>query len=316
MGENSGISWTGDTWNPTTGCDRVSAGCDRCYALTTAARMKAMGVAAYQKDGNPATSGPGFGLTMHPDRLDIPLRKKRPRLYFTNSMSDLFHKDITDEFIADVFAVMACSPRHTFQMLTKRHGRMRSLLNRADWPDLVDVAIRRLMMTGRVTEAVAAQAPSLHDGPLPNLWLGVTVEDQAAADLRLSVLLRTPAAVRWASVEPLIGEVSLTNLNPGADVYVDALAGVTYDHGPDGVRHHAGLDWVVVGGESGAGARPMQRGWIDKIISDCSAGDVPVWTKQAGKVLAAQMGLAGKGDKPSEPLWPSSWVQEFPRESR
>src|SRR5580704_10721215 len=125
----TGISWTEETWNPATGCDRVSPGCDRCYALTMAKRLKGMGQAKYQRDGDPKTSGPGFGLTVHPDALDLPRHWRKPRKVFVNSMSDLFHKDVPSEFIARVFAVMAACPQHTFQVLTKRHARMRSLLN-------------------------------------------------------------------------------------------------------------------------------------------------------------------------------------------
>ena len=126
---STGISWTGETWNPTTGCDRVSSGCDHCYAMTMAKRLKGMGQAKYQRDGDPKTSGPGFGLTVHRDALTLPLRWRKPRKVFVNSMSDLFHADVPAEFIARVFAVMAACPQHTFQVLTKRHARMKSLLN-------------------------------------------------------------------------------------------------------------------------------------------------------------------------------------------
>ena len=119
MSTNSAIEWCDATWSPTTGCDRVSPGCDNCYALTLAKRLKAMGSAKYQRDGNPRTSGPGFGLTTHDDALDLPLRWRKPRRVFVNSMSDLLHKDVSDEFIARVWAVMAATPQHVFQILTK-----------------------------------------------------------------------------------------------------------------------------------------------------------------------------------------------------
>lgn len=123
------IEWTDETWNPTTGCDRISPGCDHCYALTMAARLKGMGSAKYQNDGDSRTSGPGFALTVHPDTLDAPMRWRKPRKVFVNSMSDLFHQDAPDDFIAHVFAVMALTPHHTYQVLTKRPQRMADLLN-------------------------------------------------------------------------------------------------------------------------------------------------------------------------------------------
>jgi hypothetical protein len=140
----SSIEWTDTTWNPTTGCDRVSPGCDRCYALTMAKRLKAMGSAHYQRDGNPATSGPGFGVSVHPDAVNEPLRWRKPRRVFVNSMSDLFHKDIPDEYIAQVFAVMAATPQHTYQILTKRHGRMRLGAG-----DRGEIAVAQLFVVGR-----------------------------------------------------------------------------------------------------------------------------------------------------------------------
>ena len=140
MADKTGISWTDATWNPTTGCDRVSPGCDNCYALTMAARLKGMGSAKYQRDGDPRTSGPGFGVSVHPDTLWQPLRWRKPRRVFVNSMSDLFHAEVPDSYIAEVFAVMACAPQHQFQVLTKRHARMRSLLNSQRFADAVNVA--------------------------------------------------------------------------------------------------------------------------------------------------------------------------------
>jgi len=178
------IQWTagddgskGMTWNPTTGCDKVSAGCDNCYALTMAKRLKAMGQARYQTDGDPRTSGPGFGLTMHPDSLDAPLHWRKPRRVFVNSMSDLFHPKVTDEFIADVWAVMAAGGRHTFQVLTKRAPRMQALLNSERFGDLFDAAVGRL-------------DGGTYPWPLPSVHLGVSVEDQEQADARIWRLQR------------------------------------------------------------------------------------------------------------------------------
>ncbi len=280
------IEWTrgddgspGETWNPTTGCDRVSAGCDNCYALTLAKRLKAMGSAKYQRDGDPRTSGPGFGLTTHDDALDLPLRWRKPRRVFVNSMSDLFHKDVSDEFIGSVFDVMARTPQHIYQILTKRHGRMRSLLNR--WAD-DDWTWRRndAMWCGPLR------------GPLPNVHLGVSVEDQKHAGLRIEALRETPAAVRFLSCEPLIAPVNLDR-----HLYDHALTGV-----PSGDLH-----WVIVGGESGPGARPLELGWVRSIVNQCRDAGVPVFVKQLGSRWAG----SGKGGDMD--AWPADLrVREFP----
>lgn len=187
MADGSSIEWTEATWNPTTGCDRVSAGCDNCYALTLSKRLKAMGAAKYQNDGDPRTSGPGFDLTTHPDALDVPLRWHQPRLVFVNSMSDLFHARVPLAFIRDVFDVMASTPQHTYQVLTKRSLRLRRAAGSLDWP--------------------------------PNVWMGVSVED-ASQLKRLDDLRAVPAAVRFLSAEPLLGPlhrlaapIDLTGIN-------------------------------------------------------------------------------------------------------
>lgn len=258
MGDKSSIEWTNATWNPTTGCDKVSPGCDNCYALTLAPRLKAMKSAHYQTDGNPKTSGPGFGIAMHPDALDKPLRWQRPRKIFVNSMSDLFHSGVTDEFIAQVFAVMMLAQQHTFQVLTKRPARMRSLLNNTAFKAMVSSAVGDL-------PPHANQYP--HDSltmawPLPNVWLGTSVEDQDRANLRIPQLLDTPAAVRFLSMEPLLDHVSLF-----ANTRIDT-----------GVL----VDWVIVGGESGPGARPMRPSWVRGLRDECVAYDIPFFFKQWG----------------------------------
>ncbi|HSV64638.1 MAG TPA: phage Gp37/Gp68 family protein [Mycobacteriales bacterium] len=172
MADRSPIEWTQATWNPTTGCDRVSVGCDHCYALTLAARLKAMGSGKYQHDGDPRTSGPGFALTVHPAALDVPRRWRAPRMIFVNSMSDLFHAKVPLTFVRDVFAVMADTPQHTYQMLTKRAHRLRRVADRLDWPS--------------------------------NLWMGVSVENAEALE-RVEDLRNVPSAVRFLSCEPLLG---------------------------------------------------------------------------------------------------------------
>ena len=172
MADGSAIEWTEATWNPTTGCDKMSAGCDNCYALTLSKRLKAMGAAKYQVDGDPRTSGPGFGITLHPDALEIPYRWRQPRVVFVNSMSDLLHAKVPVSFVRQVFDVMRHTPQHTYQLLTKRSLRLRRIANGLDWP--------------------------------PNVWMGVSVEnaDQLA---RVDHLRATPAAVKFLSAEPLLG---------------------------------------------------------------------------------------------------------------
>lgn len=254
------IEWTEETWNPTTGCDRVSPGCDHCYALTMAKRLKGMGAAKYQRDGDPKTSGPGFGITEHPDTLTAPMRWQKGRRVFVNSMSDLFHDGVSDEFIARVWAVMAATPQHTYQVLTKRHGRMRSLLSSTSFDLAVAEAWSRLGTT-----AGALDADHTPPYPLPNVWVGVSVEDQKRADLRIPALLQTPAAVRFLSCEPLLGRVDLIS-----------AANKTRDWQP------GGLGWVIAGGESGPGARPMHPEWVRFLREQCGASDVPFFFKQWG----------------------------------
>ena len=223
MGDKSAIEWTDATWNPTTGCDQVSPGCDHCYALTLAKRLKAMGQAKYQHDGDPRTSGPGFALTVHPDALDIPRGWRKPRTVFVNSMSDLFHPRVPDEFIADVFKVMADTSRHQYQVLTKRPKRAAALADQLPWSQ--------------------------------NIWLGTSLESDGYAD-RAEQLRRVPAAVRFLSCEPLIG--------PLTDLVLD------------------GIDWVIVGGESGPDARPMEAEWARAIRDLSQRVGVPFFFKQWG----------------------------------
>jgi protein gp37 len=175
MADRSAIEWTEATWNPTTGCDRVSSGCDNCYALTLAKRLKAMGAAKYQRDGDPRTSGPGFGVTVHPDALLLPYSWRTPKLVFVNSMSDLFHAKVPVAFIQEVLAVMAGTPQHTYQVLTKRALRLRRIAPQLELP--------------------------------PNVWIGVSVESAEHLD-RVDDLRRVPAAVRFLSCEPLLGSLN------------------------------------------------------------------------------------------------------------
>lgn len=223
MTTKTAIEWTEMTWNPTTGCDRVSPGCDHCYALTMAKRLKLAGAKAYQNDGDPRTSGPGFGLTLHPDRLNDPLKWRDPRVVFVNSMSDLFHAKVPFEFVQQVWATMAATPQHTYQILTKRPDRM-----------------------ARFSERLPL---------LPNVWLGTSVEDWDRLG-RLDQLGLVKAAVRFVSAEPLLGPLDLS-------FYLDTF------------------DWIIVGGESGPGARLCDLDWI-RDIRDQVVGHKAFFLKQLG----------------------------------
>lgn len=180
MGGSTTIEWTEVTWNPVTGCDRVSPGCDNCYALTLAKRLQAMGSPRYQNDGDPRTSGPGFGVACHEDLVDRPLHWRKPRLVFVNSMSDLFHPEVPDDFIGRVFDTMKAADRHTFQILTKRPQRVARMAEQLSWPS--------------------------------NVWMGVSVEDSRYG-FRIDHLRLTPSKVRFLSVEPLIGDVGELDLS-------------------------------------------------------------------------------------------------------
>ena len=239
MSDRSAIEWTGRTWNPVTGCDRASEGCDHCYALTLAKRLKAMGNPRYQVDGDPRTSGPGFGVTLHHDKLFEPLSWRRPRPVFVNSMSDLFHPRVPDEFIFQVFETMARAEHHVFQVLTKRHARLAAWTKR-NWRK-----------------------------PLPNVWLGVSIENQRWADRRIPKLLEAPAAVRFLSCEPLLGSVDLTEWL------------WEFPSNPSSAPHEA-LHWIIVGGESGPRFRRFNLDWARSLRDQCVSAGVPFFFKQVG----------------------------------
>jgi protein gp37 len=227
MANQSNIEWTEATWNPITGCSKVSAGCKNCYAERLAIRLQAMGNTRYRN---------GFKLTLHDDLIELPKHWRDPRLIFVNSMSDLFHEQVPAEFIRRLFSTMRACPQHTFQILTKRSTRLRRLASQFDWP--------------------------------ANVWMGVSVED-ARVFSRIDDLRRVPAAIRFLSCEPLIG----------------SLAGIDL----------TGIDWVIVGGESGWGARPMKIEWIDEIFRACRKQKVPFFFKQWGGVRKDLTGRTLRG---------------------
>jgi len=216
MPTRSNIEWTEMTWNPVTGCTKVSQGCKHCYAERMARRLEAMGSDRYHN---------GFEVTLHPDLLDVPRGWRQPRVVFVNSMSDLFHDDIPLAYIQRVFATMLDCPHHTFQVLTKRNERLAELAPKLPWPS--------------------------------NVWMGVSVEDSRVLN-RVKDLQRVPAAVRFLSLEPLIGPLEALPLE--------------------------GIHWAIVGGESGPKARPMRREWVTSIFRQCRAAHVPFFFKQWGGV--------------------------------
>ena len=226
MADGTRIEWTDATWNPVTGCTKVSPGCDRCYAERFAERFRGVDRHPYEQ---------GFDLRLHPDRLDVPRRWRKPRRIFVNSMSDLFHVGVPSVYVDRVFDVMEATPRHVFQLLTKRSGRMCRYL-RARYRDRM---------------------------PLAHVWIGVSVED-APRLARVGHLRKTPGAVRFLSLEPLLGPL------PGLDL--------------------AGIDWVIVGGESGPGARTMRPDWVRAIRDQCAREGVAFFFKQWGGVRPKSRG--------------------------
>lgn len=222
MAASSKIEWTEATWNPVTGCTKISSGCLNCYAFSLAKRLQAM--------GNPRYCN-GFKVTLHEDLLDQPLSWRKPRMIFVNSMSDLFHENISFKFIAQVFSTMEKAHWHTFQVLTKRSERLKELAPRLNWPS--------------------------------NVWLGVSVENKAAKH-RIEVLRNTPAAIKFLSCEPLIGDIGHLDLR--------------------------GIDWVIVGGESGPRARVMRPDWARSIRDECIRKNIPFFFKQWGGVNRKKTG--------------------------
>lgn len=227
MASQSSIEWTDATWNPVTGCSKVSAGCKFCYAERLALRLQAMGQPRYVD---------GFSVTLHHDLLDLPRRWRSPRRVFVNSMSDLFHEDVPLAFIRRVFQTMSECPQHIFQILTKRSGRLKDIAPALPWPE--------------------------------NVWMGVSVEDSRVLS-RIDDLIEVPATVRFLSCEPLIGPLDALPLD--------------------------GIDWIIVGGESGPAARPMRREWALSVLKQCQDNGVPFFFKQWGGVRRKATGRVLNG---------------------
>ena len=280
---DTSIEWATKVWNPLRGCSIVSAGCRSCYAMKQAHRFAGPG-GKYEgltkmSGGGPVWTGE---VRVVPEMLEAPLHWKKPQRVFVNSMSDLFHEDVPDSFIDQVFAVMALCSQHTFQVLTKRPQRAEDYLRSQATLNGIGDSIRRRSPTPAMSIAEAMRAfgievdPISRWWPLRNVWLGVSVEDQATADERIPLLLDTPAAVRWISAEPLLGQVDL----PGLFYYGTERSGGIV---PLRAKGHTMLDWVVAGGESGPKARPMHPDWARSLRDQCAAAGVPFLFKQWGE---------------------------------
>lgn len=338
------IEWTDATWNPLVGCSRVSKGCENCYAERVAHRgMSAQhrGLTVLGKKG-PRWTGEVRFLAA---KLAEPLGWKRPLRIFVNSMSDLFHEAVSNETIAAIFGVMAACPQHTFQVLTKRPERAREWFRWVDrsarFPGSDEVHDPRRLGVVLMHAQFACPHRALRDTdpifratwPLPNVWLGVSVEDQATADERIPTLLETPAALRWISFEPALGPVGFARwlARPGSSTACShcgawasaPCAPACPSRARRKVEHHGGLDWIVVGGESGPGARPFDLGWARSTVEACRAAGVPCFVKQLGarptpRKWTSPTGLVVtieslKGGDPNE--WPADLrVREWPGE--
>lgn len=332
MADGTGIEWTDATWNPVVGCAKVSAGCKNCYAMVDSLRvvrqLRAIvakrddggterqratlqayeGVLACNEDGELLPRWRG-NVRLMPERLDQPIRWQKPRRIFVNSMSDLFHDDVPFEFIAAVFGAMAAAPQHTFQVLTKRPARMLEFFEWVQSPDRHPETVGSspsLECAWQLLRSEARHHPEGVDGPvhkrgpetdaewpLANVDIGVSVEDQKSADERIPLLLQCPAAVRWLSMEPLLGAVDVApfvGFRHEDEWDADGVVLRNPDQRlPEAQRlpfHDPwvrGIDWVVVGGESGAAARPMHPEWVRSLRDQCVAAGVPFHFKQWGE---------------------------------
>ena len=294
------IEWThmpgyrGETWNPVTGCTKVSAGCKYCYAERNFPRP-------YARTGRKFTD-----IATYPERLDRPLRATKPRCYFVNSMSDLFHEDVPDEFIDQVFAVMALSPQHRFLILTKRPERMRAYLSFTTGAG--NVLTRVIRAAQQIQMPRGRHKPGGPSWPYRNVYLGVSVEDQATADERIPLLLDTPAAVRFVSYEPALGPVDLgpwifdaaTDMAMRGDPLAAALMRQSVEDGSGWMAPT--LDWIIVGGESGPKARPFDVQWARSTRDQCRAAGVAFFMKQ----------MSGTRKSAMPPIPDDLMIREFP----
>lgn len=285
MAESTGIEWTDATWNPVAGCTPISPGCRNCYAARMARRLESMGQAKYAGTAERRGSVDVFTghINLDPSSLEIPLRWRKPRRIFVNSMSDLFHPDVPFGFVDQVFAVMALTPRHTYQVLTKRPDRMLEYLG----IDRHAQAYRDGALLGSIHFDLARDDYAGPLNPLPNVWLGTSCEDQVRADDRIPYLLRCPAAVRFISAEPLLGPIDLCGHIPAYPCWDNGKPHWSREswQGPfaSAVHVHPQLDWVIAGGESGPLARPPHPDWFRSLRDQCVSAHVPFLFKQWGE---------------------------------
>lgn len=293
MAEHSSIEWTDATWNPITGCSVVSPGCTNCYAMKLAGtRLRhhpSRSALTIDTKAGPVWNG---RVRLNEQWIDQPLKWKRPRMIFVCAHGDLFHEDVPDSWIDRVFAIMALAPQHTFQVLTKRAERLHRYM--------LPFEQRRADSLGKLVLSLGYMDPlEALEWPLPNVWLGVSAEDQQRADERIPHLLATPAAVRFLSVEPLLGPIDLETAWHGENALDSECWGdcgwCEHGHPPlhncqrgkgDWRKGRSGLDWVIVGGESGSGARPMHPEWARSMRDQCASADVPFFFKQWGNWAA------------------------------
>ncbi len=314
MGDNANIEWTDFTWNVITGCSVKSSGCKNCYAMKLAGtRLQhhpSRAGLTTETSAGPVWNGE---VRFNEDWLDQPLRLKRSRKIFVCAHSDLFHESVPDEWIDKVFAIMALAPQHVFQVLTKRPERMREYLmglepNKAGsrWYNAIKGMFRYKGSTGQLGPDDTIPT---HLGPvLNNVWLGVSVEDQKAADERIPLLLQTPAAVRWISAEPLLGAIDLLRIKL-PDGYGRSAISALHDWYLT-PSYKVMLDWIVVGGESGPNARPMHTDWARSLRDQCASAGVPFLFKQWGEWAPRSGILTGGGTDfseidPSCTRWPN-----------
>jgi protein gp37 len=304
VSDGSKIQWTQATWNWVTGCTRISDGCNNCYIQTTPPFR-----IAHRKFNKPGI-GATTGVKLHSDRLAWPRRWRKPRKVFVNSLGDTFHEAVPTDLIAEAFAVMAACPQHIFQVLTKRHARMCSLLNR---PAFVEQVQERAAVMGVLAG---------WEWPLPNVHLGVSAENQKWYDIRVGALICTPAAVRWISAEPLLGPIDLGITDHRSHDRDDDGTGYGYicldcSTDDEDVRwfvydRPSSINWIVAGGESGPGARPCELEWLRSLLLQCALADIPYFCKQLGSDLGRQFGAGPKGGE-IEAFPDDLRIRQFPR---
>lgn len=305
----SKIEWTQHTWNPVTGCTKISAGCQNCYAENMARRFGG-------KDG--------FKVTLHPDKLDIPLKRKKPTIYFVCSMSDLFHEDIPDDFIISIFNTMANAHAlygHTFQVLTKRPERMQDIIKKIE----TGLSEQRKPIK---KENGWTEHTMTFSFPLQGIWLGVTAENQKEANSRIPVLLDIPAVLRFVSVEPMLEKIAIHQYLNRFDCPLCGFDNTEWDDSytpticpicdgdsnyPSHIRKKPSIDWVICGGESGQRARPLSPLWIEDLQKQCAQTNTPFFFKQWGEFTCKDGEIIRVGKKEAGYLIDGKEYREMPK---